>query len=123
MKKRILFFISACLCALLLAGCGSSGKEEETTIPAASNDAAVVGTWREPEFESGYVFNSDLTGQDLFWSGLTFTYTAYDGVITITYDDEKYAADRYSYTVDESSLSMTRLSGGGDEKSFTYTKE
>lgn len=125
-RKRIIAIIAvialACLCSFTLAGCGAPKEEEETTIPASANDPAVVGTWSEPDFDSGYVFNEDLTGRDTYWDGLTFTYTAYDGVITITYDDETYAVDRYSYTVDGDTLSMARLSDGGAGKSFTYTR-
>lgn len=126
MEKRsrnlIILSLSLCLCVVLLAGCGASKPEEETTIAADQNDTAVVGTWSEPDFDSGYVFNSDLTGRDTYWDGLTFTYTAYNGVITITYDDEKYAVDRYSYTIDGDALSMTRISDSGDGKAFTYTR-
>lgn len=121
MKKRIALLIVLCLFTLLLAGCGEKKTEEEPTIPV-ENDAAVVGTWSEPDFESGYVFNTDLTGRDTYWD-LPFTYTAYNGVITITYEDEKYGQDRYSYTADETTLSMTRISDGGDAKAFSYTKQ
>ena len=122
MNKKIISFLCLCFCLLLLAGCGGKKAEEETTVPAAENDTAVVGTWSEPDFESGFVFNSDLTGKDTYWN-LSFTYTAYNGVITITYDDETYAADRYSYTVDESGLSMARITDTGDARAFTYTKQ
>jgi len=56
---------------------------------------------------------------DRFWM-LPFTYTAHDGVITIVYDDDTYGVDRYNYTVEESSITMTRQSDTG--KSFTYQK-
>ena len=118
MRKLAAVIVSLVLCAALLAGCGDSKKEEETT-PAAESDAAVLGTWIEDYFDSGYTFNEDGTGRDTFWD-LPFTYTAYDGVITITYDDETYGVDKYTYTVLDSSITMTRQSG--DAKSFTYTK-
>ena len=118
MRKLAAVIVSLVLCAALLAGCGDSKKEEETT-PAAESDAAVLGTWSEDYFDSGYTFNEDGTGRDTFWD-LPFTYTAYDGVITITYDDETYGVDKYTYTVLDSSITMTRQSGDG--KSFTYTK-
>ena len=118
MKKIAAIMIALVLCAVLLAGCGSSKKEEETT-PAVENDPAVLGSWSEDYFDSGYVFNEDGTGRDTFWD-LSFTYTAHDGVITITYDDETYGIDKYSYTVTDSSITMTRQANDG--KSFTYTK-
>ena len=122
MRKRlsaITAVIILCLSALLLTGCGEPKQEEETTPSVQENDAAVVGTWSEDAFDSGYTFNSDGTGRDTFWD-LSFTYTAHDGVITITYDDDTYGIDKYTYSVDETSLSMTRQ--GGDGKAFTYTK-
>ena len=121
MKKKIITIICLCLCMGLLPGCGGQKQEEETTVAAEANDTAVIGTWSEPDFESGYIFNSDLTGKDTYWD-LTFTYTAYDGVVTITYDDDTYATDRYSYTVDESGLTMTRITEKGDSQAFTYTR-
>lgn len=120
MKKILLMIVTLSISALLLAGCGEQQpvQEEETTV---ENDASVQGTWKEDYFDSGYTFNADGTGMDTFWE-LPFTYTAYDGVITITYDDETYAVDRYSYTVDGDTLSMARISDGGAGKSFTYTR-
>ncbi|MBQ9030659.1 MAG: hypothetical protein IJ106_04300 [Parasporobacterium sp.] len=118
MKRFLIFAVCLALSAALLAGCGNSGKEEETT-QAVENDSAVLGTWTESYFDSGYTFNSDGSGLDTFWN-LPFTYTAHDGVITITYDDETYGIDRYDYSVTESSITMTRQSGDG--KSYTYSK-
>jgi len=125
MKRRLsAFAVVIILCvlgisALSLTGCGAAKQEEETTPEVQENDAAVVGTWGEDAFDSGYTFNSDGTGRDTFWD-LSFTYTANAGTMTITYDDNTYGVDKYSYSVDESSLSMTRQ--GGDGKAFTYTK-
>ena len=122
MRKKLspLFIVLIlCVCTLLFAGCGAQQKEEETTPAVQENDSSVTGTWSEDVFDSGYVFNSDGTGRDTFWD-LSFTYTAYDGVMTITYDDDTYGVDRYQYSADETTLSMTRQ--GGDGKSFTYTK-
>ena len=122
MRKRLSAIVATiilCVSALLLVGCSAPKQEEETTPPVQDNDGAVVGTWGEDAFDSGYTFNSDGTGRDTFWD-LSFTYSAHDGTMTITYDDDTYGVDRYSYSVDESSLSMTRQ--GGDGKAFTYTK-
>ena len=122
MRKRLSAIAAVavlCISALLLSGCGAPKPEEETTPSVQANDSAVVGTWGEDAFDSGYTFRPDGTGLDTFWN-LSFTYTAYDGTMVITYDDDSYGIDRYAYTVDESSLSMTRQ--GGDGKAFTYTK-
>ena len=96
MKKWIAIIVCLIMCAAFISGCGTQ-KEEETT-PARENDPAVVGTWSEDYFDSGYTFNEDGTGRDTFWD-LPFTYTAYDGVITIKYEDETYGLDKYTYSV------------------------
>lgn len=120
MKKILAVMISMILCVGLLAGCGEKKPEEETT-PEIINDAAVVGTWSEDYFDSGYTFNDDGTGRDTFWD-LPFTYTANEGVITITYDDTTYGIDKYSYSVDESGTHITLTRQSNDGKSFTYAK-
>lgn len=118
MKKIIVLIAGVAMCAALLAGCGA--KKEEETEAAVENDAAVVGTWMENDFDSGYVFNSDGTGKDIYWDK-TFIYTAHDGTIVITYDDKTYAEDKYSYSItDDGRLSMARSTG---DKSFLYTKK
>lgn len=118
MKKILLLIAALSVSAFLLAGCGEQQpvQEEETTV---ENDAAVQGTWKEDYFDSGYTFNADGTGMDTFWE-LPFTYTAYNGVITITYDDESYAKDSFGYTVDGTSITLTRTSDSS--KSYTYNK-
>ena len=118
MKKITMMIICAFVCAALLTGCGSKKAEEETTT-AVQNDEAVVGTWTENEFDSGYTFNSDGTGKNIFWD-LTFTYTAVDGLITITYDDDSYATDKFNYAVTDSEIVLTRQSDSS--KSYTYTR-
>ena len=117
MKKWIAIIVCLVMCAVFMSGCGTQ-KEEETT-PAQENDPAVVGTWSEDYFDSGYTFNEDGTGRDTFWD-LPFTYTAYDGVITIKYEDETYGLDKYTYSVTDNSITMTRQAEDG--KSFTYTR-
>lgn len=121
MKKISAVLISVLVCAALLAGCGAQKPEEETTT-LAENDAAVLGTWSEDYFDSGYTFQADGTGMDTFWQ-LPFTYTALDGVITITYDDTTYGTDRYTYSVDEAGTGITMTRQGEDGKSFTYKKK
>ncbi|MCF0228939.1 MAG: hypothetical protein HUJ76_04500 [Parasporobacterium sp.] len=118
MKKILTLILCVVLAAAVMTGCGAQ-KEEETTAPVV-NDPAVAGTWTEPDFDSGYVFNEDGTGRDIFWD-ITFTYTAADGELVITYDDEKYGKDRYSYMASETELTMTRSTES--DKSFTYTKK
>lgn len=109
--------VIACLifAAVLLCACGAKEPEPEKT-----NDTAVIGTWNESYFDSGYIFNADGTGKDTFWD-LTFTYTAYDGELTLIYDDELWGASQYDYTVSSNKLSMTRKDTDGAEQ-FDYEK-
>lgn len=110
--------LSLALCIGVLAGCGS---KEEVVI---EDDTEVVGTWSEDFFDSGYIFNEDLTGTDTFWN-LTFTYTAQEGIITITYDDEIWGSVSYEYVINGEYLTMTRITeveSGEDVSSYTYTK-
>ena len=121
MKKISAIIICLLLCGVFLSGCGASKQEEETT-PVIENDAAVFGTWSEDYFDSGYTFHSDGTGMDTFWQ-LPFTYTAIDGVITITYDDTTYGVDKYSYSVNEAGTGITLTRQADGSKSFTYQKQ
>ena len=118
MKKISVMIVCIFLCGILFTGCGAVQKEEETPAEIP-NDEAVVGTWTEDYFDSGYTFSADGTGSDVFWD-LSFTYTAHDGVVTITYDDETYAPETFSYSVDGNTLILTSKSDSS--KSFTYTK-
>ena len=118
MKRFLALLLSLALCIGVLAGCGS---KEEVVI---EDDTEVIGTWSEDFFDSGYIFNEDLTGTDTFWD-LTFTYTAREGIITITYDDEIWGSVSYEYVVNGEYLTMTRVSeveSGEDVSSYTYTK-
>ena len=115
MKKIALLFACIILAVSMLAGCGAKEPEPEKT-----NDTAIVGNWKEDYFESGFVFNADGTGTDTFWD-LTFTYTAYDGELTLIYDDELYGASQYDYTISGSKLSLTRKDTDGAEQ-FEYEK-
>ena len=118
MKRFLALMLGLALCIGVLAGCGS---KEEVVI---EDDTEVIGTWSEDFFDSGYIFNEDLTGTDTFWD-LTFTYTAQEGIITITYDDEIWGSVSYEYVVNGEYLTMTRISeveSGEDVSSYTYTK-
>ena len=115
MKRFLAIILCAILALTMLCACGA--KEPE---PEKENDKAVIGTWQEYYFDSGYVFNADGTGTDTFWD-LTFTYTAYDGKITLIYDDELWGASQYDYVISGNVLSMTRIDTDGAE-TFEYTK-
>lgn len=117
MKRILILMLSASLCLGMLTACG---KEDEVI----ENDTGIIGTWSEDFFDSGYIFNEDLTGTDTFWD-LTFTYTAYDGTVTISYDEEIWGSASYTYVINGEYLTMTRVSeeeSGEDITSYTYTK-
>ena len=117
MKRILILMLSASLCLGMLTACG---KEDEVI----ENDTGIIGTWSEDFFDSGYIFNEDLTGTDTFWD-LTFTYTAYDGTVTISYDEEIWGSASYTYVINGEYLTMTRVSeeeSGEDISSYTYTK-
>lgn len=117
MKKILALMLAVCLCMSALTACG---REEEDT----ENDTEIIGTWSEDYFDSGYIFNEDLTGTDTFWE-LTFTYTACDGTVTISYDEEIWGSVSYTYVINGDYLTMTRISeeeSGDDISSYTYTK-
>lgn len=114
-KKFLTIFACVLSAVLLLCACGA--KEPE---PDKTNDPAIVGTWKENYFDSGYIFKADATGTDTFWD-LTFTYTAYDGELTLIYDDELWGASQYDYTVTGNKLSMTRKDTEETEQ-FEYEK-
>lgn len=113
--------------SLFFSGCSKDfGKETgeteaETETTEVLSDTSVVGTWSEDIFDSGYIFESDGTGEDTFWE-LTFTYTAVDGILTITYDSDTYGSASYTYSVEGDVLTMTRISEDEETSAFEYTK-
>ena len=121
MKKFSVLALCIILTITLFTGCSLFKKEEETE-PAPVMDEAVFGTWSEDYFDSGFTFLRDMTGKDTFWD-LSFTYTAYDGIITITYDDETYAQAKYTYSVSGDTITMTRQSDDGVTVTYEKTAE
>ena len=115
MKKRWISLLCILLCVLALIACGK--KEEEEII---ENDTAVVGTWTESIWDSGYTFREDGSGLDIFWDE-PFTYVAVEGDLTITYTAEIYQDKKFTYTVDESTLTLTK--SGEDGGTWSYTKQ
>ena len=115
MKKTLISILCILLCILFLGACGK--KEEEEII---ENDAAIVGTWTESVWDSGYTFNEDGSGMDIFWDE-PFTYTAIEGDLKITYTAEIYQDKKFTYQVDESTLTLTK--SGEDGGTWSYTKQ
>ena len=119
MKKFIILVLALCMCAFVLAGCGEKQPQEEETTPVVEIDSALLGSWMEDYFDSGYTFNEDFTGRNLFYD-LPYTYTAADGVITLNYEDTSYGTDKFRYSIDGDTLTLTRSDTGN---SFVYKKK
>ena len=113
MKKYVALILSI-LIVLACVGCG--GKNEDVS---QVDDPALIGTWAEEYFDSGYVFNADGTGTDTFWN-LTFTYTAGDGKIALAYDDKTWGSNNYVYKIEGNVLTMTRSNDA--ESTFSYKR-
>ena len=127
MKKNLIFVLCIVMLTALLVACG---KKEEPKAEAVQNDSAILGTWTESYFDSGYTFNEDGTGVEIFFDQ-AFTYTAADGMLTIHYEqtDVPYADKEFTYTVSDNSLTLDRPaitnadgSIASEAQTFTYTK-
>jgi len=113
--KKIISGLLILIVVIALSACGKKTEEIET-IP---NDSAIVGTWTESYWDSGYTFNEDGTGKDVFWDQ-PFTYTAIDGNLTITFTDGTYADKEFTYTISDGTLTLTKE--GEDGGTFSYIK-
>ncbi|MBR3308592.1 MAG: hypothetical protein IKG00_01635 [Lachnospiraceae bacterium] len=105
MKKVFAIILSMLVLGLALTACG---KKEEAPVETLANDTAIVGTWMEDYWDSGYTFNADGTGKDIFWSQ-DFTYTALDGNLTISYVEGLWAEKDFTYTVAGNVLTLTEV--------------
>ena len=116
MKKILTFILTLCLITGILSGCGRSEE--------AAADQDLIGTWVWGDYDTGYIFETDMTGTDTFFD-LGFTYTAEDGTLTITYDAELYGSVSYTYEISGDTLTMTRVSSDESEEpdSYTYIRE
>ena len=116
MKKSMIALLCILLCTICLLACGKKDQEEES-IP---NDEAIFGTWTESIWDSGYTFSEDGTGMDIFWDQ-PFTYTAVEGELVITYTEGTYQDKKFTYTVEENTLTLGR-NNEGDVETFVYTR-
>lgn len=125
MKKILLVSLTVITILLCLGACG---KKEAPAPEAPACDPDIIGTWSEDYFDSGYTFSEDGTGKELFWNQ-DFTYTAYDGKLTIVYLEELYADKEFTYSVAENVLTLNKAEQKDPEgnviseaETFTYTK-
>ncbi len=124
--KKISTFVCALLFSLGLTACGEKGPTENAVL-----DENLFGTWNQitedgtPSLEdlgipSGYVFEEDGKGTDLFWD-VTFKYVTEDGVIYIDYDDVTCDDTSYNYYIEGDIIQMTRTAE--DALTMFYQKE
>ena len=126
MKKGTLLIIGMIIGILLLTACGKSGPSKDAVL-----DPDIVGTWKQITEDgsasledigipSGYVFNEDGTGEDLFWA-LAFTYQTDKGILYLDYEDVTCDDSDYTYSIDGGVITMTR--NAKDAMTMLYRKE
>ena len=126
MKKGTWFILSLIISIFLLAACGKSGPSKDAVL-----DPDIFGTWNQITEDgsvsledlgipSGYIFNEDGTGTDLFWA-LAFTYQTDKGILYIDYEDVTCDDSDYTYSIDGDVITMTR--NAKDAITMLYQKE
>lgn len=126
MKKGTLFLIGTIIGLFLLTACGKSGPSKDAVL-----DPEIFGTWKQVTEDgsasledigipSGYVFNEDGTGEDLFWA-LSFTYQTDKSILYLDYDDVTCDDSDYTYSIDGDVITMTR--NAKDAITMMYQKE
>ncbi len=121
MKKVLIMILCAVLCISCFAACGKEEEIEEETVP---NDVEIVGTWKESYWDSGYTFNEDGTGSDIFWDE-EFTYTAIEGDLVLTFTSGLYKDKVFTYTISGNTLTLTKVITDPETESegtWEYTK-
>lgn len=106
MKRFLIVAIAMVMCVLCLAACGK--KEEEPVESIVPVDEELLGTWMESYWDSGYVFNEDGTGKDIFWSQ-DFHYKAENGNLLIAYDEGLWAEKEFTYVISGTTLTLTEV--------------
>ena len=125
MKKTAGIIVCIIMSIALLAGC-QKGPAKDAVL-----DEAIFGTWNQITEDgsasledlgipSGYTFNEDGTGIDLFWA-LSFTYQTDQGILYIDYDDVSCDDSDYTYSIDGDVITMTR--NAKDAITMLYQKE
>lgn len=117
MKKALILILCLILSASFITACGQK-EEAQEPVPI---DETIVGRWVEDYWDSGYVFNAEGTGEDIFW-GQTFHFTTQDGRLTIKYDEGTWADKVFSYSVNGNILSLTGEEDGSEAGTWEYHK-
>ena len=125
MKKAVVLFVCLIGSIAILAGC-RKGPAKDAVL-----DEAIFGTWNQITEDgsasledlgipSGYTFNEDGTGTDLFWD-LSFKYQTDQGILYLDYDDVSCDDSDYTYVIDGDVITMTR--NAKDAITMLYRKE
>ena len=126
MKKSTLLFICLIIGIFIVTACGKSGPSKDAVL-----DQEIFGTWNQITEDgsvsledlgipSGYVFNEDGTGEDLFWA-LAFTYQTDKGILYIDYADATCDDSDYTYSIEGDVITMTR--NAKDAITMLYRKQ
>ena len=126
MKKGTLVLIGMIIGIFLLTACGKSGPSKDAVL-----DPEIFGTWKQITEDgsasledlgipSGYVFNEDGTGEDLFWA-LAFTYQTDKNILYLDYLDVSCDDSDYTYSIEDGVITMTR--NAKDAITMLYQKE
>ena len=125
MKKAAVLFACIIGSIVILAGC-KKGPGKDAVL-----DPEIFGTWNQITEDgsasledlgipSGYSFNEDGTGTDLFWA-LSFTYQTDQGILYLDYDDVSCDDSDYTYSIDGNVITMTR--NAKDAITMMYQKD
>ena len=125
MKKAAIVFACIIGSIVILAGC-KKGPGKDAVL-----DPEIFGTWNQITEDgsasledlgipSGYTFNEDGTGTDLFWA-LSFTYQTDQGILYLDYDDVSCDDSDYTYSIDGNVITMTR--NAKDAITMMYQKD
>lgn len=125
MKKAAILFACIIGSIAILAGC-KKGPGKDAVL-----DPEIFGTWNQITEDgsasledlgipSGYTFNEDGTGTDLFWA-LSFTYQTDQGILYLDYDDVSCDDSDYTYSIDGNVITMTR--NAKDAITMMYQKD
>lgn len=104
--ESILLIVVLCATIFVLSGCEK--KSEEGAIESATEKTSIVGSWKNDDLGSDfiYTFNEDGTGKyDAAGTLMEFTYTTQDGRISILYTGDTIPFET-DYSVDGDVLNI-----------------
>ena len=89
--KKLLKILAVVLIMAMLASCSSN---------------PIVGKWGSDSY--AYEFNKDDTGVEIFHSDInSFKWNIDDGILIINYDDTDLGTNRFKYSIENETLTLT----------------